>query len=1061
MSTVRRSIDHPVTIVMIFVLLSGVAAIFVGRIPIALNPETEMPMLSVSTTYSGAGPEDVEENVTILLENALSSLEGLKNISSRSSQGSSTITLEFGYEVDLDEAQSEIESIVSGLVNRLPDDAGTPRVRRFDINSMPIMRLIISGDRSLEELQTLGEEEIQPRLERVKGVASASVSGGSEEILNVQVSQSRLAAYGLSFSSITSALASQNVLISGGTIVRGSIQYQIRTDEKLSSLEDVKAVVVKTLRSEDGNSVRIVRLEDIADIKLEKDEPSRKVYYDGQRVINVQIQRETDSNAVQISRDVKIALAELNGSLPEGVVVEIISDDTTLVTSTLNEVYAAASQGIILAILILVLFLRNLKATFIIAISIPISILLTLLSMHFMGLTLNTISLTGLIMGMGMIVDASIVILDNIYHYRQRGAKPRIAALLGSQEMVTAIMASTLTTLCVFIPILLFRNDLGMMGQLFNDLVFTICFSLAASLVVAMTIVPVLAGPIMRLDTRTQKPLKTPFVRKVDEILEKFFLAQERAYKKTLEFCLKNKFLVVSLVAVILVSALLQLSSFGLNFFPRSSTDDNITINVSLPLGTISEQTQGVLEELQTYVKQTIKGYRRLVLSVGGGSSGYSGSLQILLPDPKDQIDTPVSIRTKLAPQLNAIPGATTSFSSGRQFSSNSAVDVEIRSKDQDASLEEATEIKRILAEELPYVQNLSLSLDQGSPELLISVDREKAALFGFSVSQVAQEIKNSIYGTAATTFETEGETIDVYIQLQEEDRKTLSDLKSIFLISSSGTRIPVSSFVTISNSTAPRQINRENKERILHVTGDLPANFQQSSTEMAQIVQNVLDERYIPRTGVTVSVGGENRDVDTFLPVLMLIIAVAVFLVYGVMASQFESFIDPLIIFLSIPLMFIGVVWIYRLTGDTLSLFSMIGVVALAGVVVNNGIVLVDYTNTLRARGYPLFEACTEAGRRRLRPIQMSTFTTLLGIMPLALFPGEGTEMIQPIAKTMFGGLLVSSVLTLFLTPVLYHIFNSRGERKNKKKLREMEEWRKNLPEGDYGKAEAADGSN
>jgi HAE1 family hydrophobic/amphiphilic exporter-1 len=1043
MSMVRRSIDHPVTIVMIFVLLSGVAAVFVGRIPIALNPETERPMLSVNTSYSGAGPEDVEENVTIPLENALSSLEGLKNISSRSSQGSSNISLEFGYDVDLDQAQSEIESIVGNFANRLPDDAGTPNVRRFDMNAMPIMRLIISGNRSLEELQTLGEEEIQPRLERIKGVASASVSGGSGEILNVQVSQNRLAAYGLSFSTLTSALASQNVLISGGTLVRGVTQYQIRTDEKLSSVEEVKGLVIKTMRAGDGNSIKVIRLEDVADIRLEKDEPSRKVYYDGSRVINVQIQRESDSNAVQISKDVHTALVELNGSLPEGVKVEIISDDTTLVTSTLNKVYKSAFQGIVLAILILLLFLRNIKATFIIAVSIPISILLTLLSMYFMGLTLNTISLTGLIMGMGMIVDASIVILDNIYHYRERGTKPRIAAILGSQEMVTAIMASTLTTLCVFIPILLFRNDLGMMGQLFNDLVFTICFSLTASLVIAMTIVPVLAGPIMNLNTRVQKPFKIPVIKKVDDVLEAFFKAQENIYKKALQFCLRNKFLIISLVSVVLASALLQLAAFGLNLFPRSSTDDSITVNVTLPLGTVSERTQDVLDGLQAYVKENVQGYRRLVLSVGGGNSSHSGSLQILLPDPGAQVDTPTTIRAKLTPYSNTVPGATITFSSGRQFSSRSAMDVEIRSKDQDTAAEEAAEIKRILASELPEIQNLSLSLDQGSPELLISVDRDKAALFGFSVAQVAREIRNSIYGTTATTFDSKGEAIDVFVQLREEDRKTLSDLKSIFLLNSSGVRIPVSSFTSISNSTAPRQINRENKERILHVTGDLSATSRVSSTEMAQIVQKVLDERYISRNGVTVSVGGENQEVDTFLPVLVLIIAVAVFLVYGVMASQFESFVDPLIIFLSIPLMFIGVVWIYKLTGDTLSLFSMIGVVALAGVVVNNGIVLVDYTNTLRARGYSLFEACSEAGRRRLRPILMSTLTTLLGIMPLALFPGEGTEMIQPIAKTMFGGLAISSILTLFLTPVLYYIFNSRDERRNKKRLKEMEEWR------------------
>lgn len=1040
MSMVKRSIDHPVTIIMIFALLCGIAVVFVPRIPIALNPETEMPLLSVRTSYSGAGPEDVEQNITRVLENAFSSLEGLKTMSSTSSQGSSNIRLEFGYEVNLDRAQSEIESTVSSLLNRLPDGAETPTVRRFDMSAQPIIRLILKGDRPLEELQRLGEETVQPRLERIQGVASASVVGGNRELVSVSVSQNRLAAYGLTITGVASALSSQNVLLTGGGITRGITEYQIRSYEKLASLEELRNIVVKTLPGGTGGMKRTVRLQDIAEVRIVDDDPSRVIYIDGRRVINVQIVRESDSNAVQISRQVHAALGEINAELPEGVELEIMSDNTTLVDSTLKEVYRSAYQGIALAILILLIFLRNIRATLIIAVSIPISILLTLLSMHFMGLTLNTISLTGLIMGLGMIVDASIVILDNIYHYRERGTKPRVAAILGSQEMMTAIMGSTLTTLCVFIPILLFRNDLGMMGQLFNDLIFTICFSLAASLVVAITIVPVLCGPVLRLDTRVQKPLKTPILKMVDDSLERFFTAQEQGYKKILEFCLKNRYLTISLVFVLMVSALLSLTAFGLNLFPRSNTDDSLTVSLTLPLGTTRSYTQGLLEDLQETVKKEVKGYKRLVLSVGGGSSGNSGSIQIMLPDPKDQVDTPNTIRTKLTPYTVNIPGAEFSFSAGRRFSSRSPVDVEIRSKVQEASLEAAQEVKRIIAASLPEVVNLDISLDKGSPELLIKIDRDRAAMFGFSVSQIAREIRSSVYGTTATTFDSSGEALDVVVRLREEDRQTVSDLKSIFLINSSGARIPVSNFVSISNSTAPQQINRENKERIIHVQGDLPATSRLTSTEMAQVVKKVLDENYIPREHVTVSVGGESADVETYLPVFILIIAVAVFLVYGVMASQFESFVDPLIIFFSIPLMFIGVVWIYKITGDSFSLFSMIGVIALAGVVVNNGIVLVDYTNTLRARGLPLFEACAEAGRRRLRPIQMSTLTTLLGIMPLALFPGKGTESIQPIAKTLFGGLLVSSLMTLFLTPVLYHVFNSRHEQKNLKKKRDLE---------------------
>ena len=1049
MSVVRKSIDHPVTIIMIYVLLCGLAAVFITQLAVSLNPDINMPVLSVNTAYSGAGPEDVEQNVTKVLENALSSVEGLETMSSTSSQGSSFIMLEFGYGVDLDVMQNEVESTINGVLDRLPEDCDTPTIMQFDMSSMPIIKLTIKGNRSLEELKTIGEDTVQPQLERIEGVATASVVGGSDKIISVEVSQNRLAAYGLTLTAVSSALGSQNILLSGGDIVRGTTEYQIRTHEKLSSIEEVKGLVIKTVVSGGSGNKRMIRLEDLADVKEIADDPEKIIYIDGTRGINVQIVGESDSNTVQISREVHAALAEINTSLPTGVTVEIMSDDTTLVNSTLREVYNSAWQGILLAVLILLLYLRNFKATFIIGISIPISILITLLCMYFMGLTLNTISLTGLIMGLGMIVDASIVILDNIFRYRERGTKPRIAAILGSQEMIVAISGSTLTTLCVFIPIILFRDKLGMMGQLFNDLVFTVCFSLASSLVVAVTIVPVLCGPVMHLNPRVQKPLKNPILKKIDDALETFFAAQEKGYKRALEFCLRNRLLIVALVAVILISALLQLTAFGMNLFPRSNTDDTLTVNLTMPLGTTAEHTQKVLEDLQAYIKGKVKAYESLVVTVGGGglfsgTSNNEGSLEIMLPDPKDQIDTPSSIKTKLADYIGSVPGADFSYSAGRQFSSSSAVDVEVRSKDQEASLMAAKEIKRIVAAELPQVENLSISLEQGSPELLISIDRDRAAMFGFPVSQIAKEIRSSIYGITATTYDSAGETIDVVVKLREEDRRTLSDLKSIFLIDSSGERIPVSNFVTISNSTAPQQINRENKERIIHVEGDLPASSKLTSTEMAKMVQNVLDDKYIPRENVTVSLGGENMDVGTYLPIFILIIVVAVFLVYGVMASQFESFLDPLIIFFSIPLMLIGVVWIYKLTNDSFSLFSLIGVVALAGVVVNNGIVLVDYTNTLRARGLGLFEACSEAGRHRLRPILMSTLTTILGIMPLALFPGKGTESIQPIAKTMFGGLLVSSIMTLFLTPVLYSLFNERRDKKNRKKEREVAKWRK-----------------
>jgi len=1050
MSVVRKSIDHPVTIMIVYILICGLALVFIPQLSVSLVSDTDMPIISVNTTYPGASPEEVEQNVTKVLENALSSVQGLKKMSSTSRQGESGITLEFDYGVNLDHIQYLVDSEVNGVMDSMPADAKTPKIQRFSASSMPIMTLAIKGDRPFKELQKIGEDTIKPQLERINGVASASVIGGSDSIIAIDVSRSRLAAYNLTITDVSDVLSSQNVLVSGGDIVRGNTHYKISANETLSSLKQVRNLVIKTVPSGDSSRDRSIYVKDIAEVRESERDQEKIVYVDGQKGINIQVLKESGGNAVKISREIHSSLQKINKALPAGVSLNVLSDDTTLVDSTLNAVYNSAWQGILLSMLVLLLYLRNLKATFIIGISIPISILITLLLMYFAGITLNTFSLTGLIMGLGMVVDSSIVIIDNIYRYRERGTKPKIAAILGSQEMIIAITASTLTTLCVFIPIILFKNKLGMMGQIFTDLVFTICFSLAASLVVAVTIVPVLSGPVMKLNTRVQKPLKNAFFRKIDALLERFFVAQDRGYKKAIEFCLHNRVLVVSLAGGLLALSLLSLGSFGLNLFPQSDTDDNITLNVTLPLGSTKEYTYNVLDGIQSEVRDKIKAYKSIVMVVGENGSMNSGNyanegyLKITLPEPRKQVDTPTTIKEKMKSRLESIPGISYSYSSGRQMSVSSAVDVEIRSKDQDASLMAAQDIKRLLASKMTDIENLSISLEEGSPELLVRIDREKASSSKLSVAGIAKEIRGAVYGVTATSYNSSGDMIDVVVRLQASDRKTLSDIQSLVLTNSSGTKIPLSNLVSINNSTVPQQINRENKERIIHVEADLKAGSKLAATEVSREVQKVIDEGYTQRDNITISLGGENMDVQSYLPVFIGIILLAIFLVYGVMASQFESFVDPFIILLTVPLMFIGVVLIYKLTGDSMSLFSLIGVVALAGVVVNNSIVLVDYTNTLRARGMPLFEACGEAGSHRLRAIMMSTLTTIFGIMPLALFPGSGTETIAPIAKTMFGGLLVNFIMTLLVTPVLYYMFNSRHERKNAKKEREMKTWMK-----------------
>ncbi|MDR2491054.1 MAG: efflux RND transporter permease subunit, partial [Spirochaetaceae bacterium] len=521
MSITQYSVKRPVTIIVLYALALGIAATLVPKIAVDLYPSVARPVLSVSASLSGAGPADIEQNVTKPLEKALAASKNLTEMTSSSSFESSSIRLTFAYGTDMDEAAADAQALVNRLVNSLPDDTSSPTVRRFDMSATPIMRLVVRGNYPPDELRIFAEDEIQAEIERIDGVASADVTGGTTQIVRVAVSLNRLAALGLTLGDVTSALRGQNVLASGGSLLRGTREYQLLTQQELRTVEQIKRLVVKTTIVPASGSVparaQFTRLEDIADIYIAYNDNAARVSINGQNGVYMQVQAESDSNQVQVAKRVRGALDGINANLPRGITLAVLQDNTTLINNTLNQVYTNAIQGAILCMLIIFIFLRNIKSTLIIGISIPISILLTLMCMAAFGFTLNLLTMTGLIMALGMTVDASIVILDNIHNYRLRGSKPEIAAILGSNEMFRAITASTTTTLCVFLPLVIYKNDLEMMGQMFSDLIFTVIISLVVSLFVALTVVPALAGPILKIDTRKQKPLKNPFIKKIDD----------------------------------------------------------------------------------------------------------------------------------------------------------------------------------------------------------------------------------------------------------------------------------------------------------------------------------------------------------------------------------------------------------------------------------------------------------------------------------------------------------------------------------------------------------------
>ncbi|MDR1149218.1 MAG: efflux RND transporter permease subunit [Spirochaetaceae bacterium] len=1028
MSIIQFSVKRPVTVVVFYVLLTGIALTVVPGIAVDLFPSTARPVLSVYTSLAGAGPIDIEQNVTRPIEKALASSRGLTEMTSNSSFESSSINLNFEYGTDMDKAASDAQTLLNRIVNSLPDDCTTPTVRRFDMSAMPIMRLIVRGNYPPDQLRIFAEDEIQASLERIEGVASADVTGGTSQVAQVAVSLNRLAALGLTLSDITQAIRGQNVLSSGGSILRGTREYQLLTEQELTDIDQIKRLVVKTVNVQNGggglnaNRSQVIHLEDAADVSLGFNDNAARVSINGQSGVYIQVQSESGSNSVQVARRVREALSGINADLPRGITLEVLSDNTSMISATLDQVYSNAIQGAILCMLIIFVFLRNIKSTLVIGVSIPISILLTLMFMSVFGFTLNLLTMTGLIMAMGMTVDASIVILDNIHNYRLRGTKPETAAILGGQEMVNAIVISTTTTLCVFIPLLIYKNDLEMMGQLFNDLIFTVIISLSCSLIVALTIVPALCGSILKIDTRVQKPLKNKLLRKIDDAVENFFTRLNEAYKRALDYCLSHRTMILILTMLILVFSLTQFNGIGMNMFIRSRIDDSITLNIQMAQGTPIDITESALFEIEDIIENNIQGYNNIILTARRSGTNQ-GNIQITLPPPAEQIDTPDTIVQKLTPLLSGNPDIRVTFRAGRSMSSTSSVEIVLTSRDNAALMEAAADVEDIVKLYLPQIENAAVNMDEGAPQIRIEIDRDRAAALGVSLSSIASEIKTAMDGTNVTTISRGDRLINIQVRLRDEDRKNLAALDSISVVNRNGDRVPLSNIARLREGRAPSSVRHEDQERVVRVTGDLPAGI--AATEFQRTLEETVVEHLPVRENVTVRFMGEAAEVEKFNLKILFIAAVAIFLVFGLMASQFESFVDPLIIFFSIPLLTIGVIWIYKIGNQAMSVFSAVGIIALVGIVVNNGIILVDYTNLLRARGLDVRSACMEAGRNRLRPILMTTISTILAMAPIGFFPGAGADTIQPIGRTFVGGLSVSSIMTLFVTPVLYSLLN------------------------------------
>jgi len=1053
MSLTRTVVNRPTTLIVIFGLIVGFGLYTAFNLAIDLMPEINFPYMVLFSTYSGAGPEEIEKTITRPLEAQLSNISNLNQITSTSSEGTCQIIMEFTYGTNMAEATNDVRDRLEFVKDYLPEDASTPQMFKFDMSMIPILQLKVSGNRSPEDLREIAENIIQPRLEQIDGVAIAAVMGGLEKIIRVEIPQNRLEAYDLNFNQIKNALLGNNLQISAGNITEGTTNYLVRSSGEFQSVEEIQNAVIAyksaasggaSSFSNPGSKMIGIRLRDLADVYEGFKDSDQFVYINGEPGVFVRVQKQSGTNSVQIADRVSKRLESINRSLPVGIEVGVVRNTTTVIRDSLSQVTTSALLGVLFAVVILFIFLRSLKSTIVISTAIPISLIITLMLMYFFDLTLNIMTLTGLALGLGMLVDNSIVILENIYRYREKGTKLHASAILGTQEMITAITASTLTTICVFLPLALFRNQLDIYGEFFGGLAFTVVISLSTSLIVAILLVPVLASKYVQINTRREMIL-SPALGKIDTAMARFFNALDNLYKNILKWTLSHKKISILIIVAVFIGSFFLIPMVGLELIP-SQEEDNVELSVELPTGSTLEATYNVSLQLEEIIKKEVSVYNDIVTEVGepavfgfmGSSQTHKGNITITLPPYNERLESSKEIQQKLRPYFDDFAGAEIGIAAHRGGGMQGAPFViTFKSEDRELAGDTARKVLSILKEDVPEITEPYLNLEEGKPEIAIKINRDKAYALGLNMATIGQELRANIDGITAGKYRSAGSEYDILLILDERSRDQLIDLDKLFVMNNFGKRIAFSSFAQPDPSIGPVNIRRENQTRYLRITGGIAPGA--SIGQVIPLIQQLINERIPPNENLLIEFGGDFEDMMKYAPPLMLVFLIAVILVFGIMAAQFESFLDPFIIIFTVPLTLIGVIGIHFITGESFSLFTIVGLIMLSGIVVNNGIVLVDYTNLMRKRGRPLLEAAIEAGGNRLRPVLMTTLTTVLGLSPIAFIKSEGSSLIQPIAKTVVGGLTISAFLTLFLIPVLYVIFNGFSDKlKQKKRLKQ-----------------------
>ncbi|MFH1854748.1 MAG: efflux RND transporter permease subunit [Candidatus Omnitrophota bacterium] len=1039
------SVKRPVTISMFFLGALVLGFISLTRLPRELFPSITYPQLTVITTYENAAPEEVETLITKIIEEAVGTVSNLKRISSISKEGVSIVSTEFGWGTNMDFASLGIREKIDLVQERLPLGSSDPIVMKFNPFDLPVMTLSITGNKSPSELLRLSRKFIKDEIEKVEGVASCNISGGVEREILVSVDEGRLRASNISITSIVDALSSSNLNYPAGTIEEHFYEYLIRTMGEFKIVPEIRKTVVgkdepieeARLRKpgwpepEPDSIPRLIYLKDIAEIKDTFQERTSISRYNGEENISIAVQKQAGVNTLLVAQKVRARLGEIGRDLPKGMDVKIVYDQSIFIKQSIRGVMDAAVQGGILAFLVLFIFLRNIKASLIVAVSMPISIMVAFSLMYFNGITLNMLSLGGLALGIGMLVDNAIVVIENIYNNFSENRNIKEASISGASEMSGAIFSSTLTTVAVFLPMVFV---VGVAGQLFKELAFTVTFSLLASLIMALSLIPRLTAIGGRAIGKIQDIPKSNFT-----------LGLGPLYSKLIPRILRHRVIFLIAVMILLLSSSGVFMLLDREFMPRVDQREFI-IKVNMPSGTKLAVTDRVTAKIEKVLFNTKavegaavnigsskkKDYAQDVETIGSNQAqilvalkkgGKEKATSNVIDTLKDRLD-----KTDLEDAEIEYVLQESVFKTALQGSA--PVVIEIKGKDLNKIEELAGYVKGGLSH-IKGIYGIRTSLTKPSPETKVNVLKDKAALYNLSTSVIAQAAHTAIKGTVATKFKEEGREIDVRVRLRKEGRSRFSSLRNILVHSPLGIEVPLSEIAYITQGVGPSEIKRLDQQRVVLVTANIADRaLDKVITDIGLLLNRIEKEEAGRPIGlkdtekdVNMAISGENQQMKESFKSLRFALLLSILLVYMIMAAQFESLWQPFVIMFAVPLSLTGVFVALFITHTPISVVVMLGLIMLGGIVVNTGIILIDSINRLREKGVELIEAVIEAGKIRLRPILMTTMTTLLGLLPLAMGMAEGSKLQSPMAITVMGGLLASTILMLFVVPCVYTI--------------------------------------